>query len=63
MWQRSIGADAKAETLAAEVDGKPTAAEALTAPIKQGKRILFILSIEDGKIWRRAAAPPADGII
>jgi iron complex transport system substrate-binding protein len=60
---KAIGADAKAETLAAEVDGKLTAAEALTAPVKQRKRILFILSLKDGKILASGSGTAADGII
>ena len=47
---KAIGADAKAEALAADVDKRLKAAEALTADVKERKRILFILSFKDGRI-------------
>ena len=60
---RAIGAAAKAETPAAEVDGKLAPAEALTAPVKQRKCILFILSLKDGKILASGSGTAAGGII
>ena len=41
---KALGADAKAEALAADVDADLKAAEALTAGITERKRVLFILS-------------------
>lgn len=47
---KALGVDARAELLAKELDAKLTAAEKQTASIKQRKRILFVLSIQGGKI-------------
>ena len=60
---RAIGADAKAEALVADVDTKLKAAEALTAGVKERKRILFILSFKDGRILASGSGTAADGII
>ena len=60
---RAIGADAKGEALAADVDAKLKAAEALTANVKERKRILFILSFKDGRILASGSGTAADGII
>lgn len=60
---KAIGADDKAETLAAQVDGKLKEAEELTAGVKERKRVLFILSMQGGKIQAAGAGTAADGII
>jgi iron complex transport system substrate-binding protein len=60
---KAIGADAKAEALAAEVDGKLKDAEKLTADVKERKRVLFILSMQGGKIQASGANTAANGII
>ena len=46
-----------------EVDAKLKAAEALTANVKERKRILFILSFKDGRILASGSGTAADGII
>jgi iron complex transport system substrate-binding protein len=60
---KALDADAKAEVLAAEVDAKLKAAEKQTASIKQRKRVLFVLSIQGGKILASGSKTAADGII
>lgn len=60
---KALGADDKAETLAAELDAKLTLAQKQTAAIKARKRILFILSFQGGKILGSGSDTAADGII
>lgn len=60
---KALGVDAKAETLAAETDAKLKAAEKQTASIKERKRILFVLSIQGGKILAAGSDTAGDGII
>lgn len=60
---KALGFDAKAETLVAETDAKLKAAEKQTASIKQRKRILFVLSIQGGKILAAGTDTAGDGII
>ncbi|MGX8013450.1 heme/hemin ABC transporter substrate-binding protein [Mesorhizobium sp. ORM8.1] len=60
---KALGVDAKAEKLAAEMDAKLTAAEKLTASIKERRRILFVLSTQNGKILAAGSDSAADGII
>ncbi|MBM2711995.1 hemin ABC transporter substrate-binding protein [Mesorhizobium caraganae] len=60
---KALGVDAKAETLAAETDAKLKAAEKQTALIKERKRILFVLSIQGGKILAAGSDTAGDGII
>ncbi|ESY19554.1 MULTISPECIES: hemin ABC transporter substrate-binding protein [unclassified Mesorhizobium] len=60
---KALGVDAKAETLIAETDAKLKAAEKQTASIKQRKRILFVLSIQGGKILAAGTDTAGDGII
>ncbi|CCV07474.1 Periplasmic binding protein [Mesorhizobium metallidurans STM 2683] len=60
---KALGADAKADALAAEIDAKLKAAEKQTASIKDRKRILFILSLQGGKILAAGSQTAADGII
>lgn len=60
---KAIGADAKAETLAFDVDGKLREAERLTAGIAARKRVLFVLSLQGGRILAAGGNTAADGII
>lgn len=60
---KALGVDAKAEVLAKELDAKLTAAEKQTASIKQRKRILFVLSIQGGKILAAGSDTAADGMV
>lgn len=62
---KALGADAKAETLAAEIDKQLSDAEALTKDVPQAerKRVLFILSLQGGKILASGSSTAADGII
>ncbi|RJT32834.1 hemin ABC transporter substrate-binding protein [Mesorhizobium waimense] len=60
---KAIGADAKAAELAVETDARLKAAEKQTASIKDRKRILFVLSMQGGKILASGTDTAADGII
>lgn len=60
---KALGVDAKAEALAAEVDARLKEAEALTADIKERKRVMFVLSMQGGKIMAAGTGSSADGII
>ncbi|WP_287063882.1 hemin ABC transporter substrate-binding protein [Mesorhizobium sp.] len=60
---KALGADAKADALAAEIDVKLKAAEKQTASIKDRKRVLFVLSMRGGKILASGSNTAADGII
>lgn len=59
----SLGADAAAEKLAASVDADLAAAEKLTAGLKEHKRVLFLLSMQGGKLLAAGADTAADGVI
>jgi iron complex transport system substrate-binding protein len=60
---KAIGAEQKAESLAAEIGDKLTKAEQLTADIKERKRVLFVLSTKGGKILASGGNTAAHGII
>ena len=60
---KALGADAKAEALAAEVDARLKTIEAQTASIRDRKRVLFILSMQGGKILASGSDTAANGII
>lgn len=60
---KALGADAKAEVLVKDVDVKLKAAAKQTASIKERKRVLFVLSIQGGKILASGSDTAADGII
>ena len=62
---KALDVEAKAEALAKEVDGQLSEAEALTKdiPADQRKRVLFILSMQGGKILASGSNTAADGII
>ncbi len=60
---KALGAEAKADALAAEIDAKLKAAEKQTSAIKDRKRVLFVLSMRGGKILASGSNTAADGII
>ncbi|WP_353645683.1 hemin ABC transporter substrate-binding protein [Mesorhizobium sp. WSM2239] len=60
---KALGTDAKAEALAGSVAAKLEAAEKLTDGITERKRVLFILSIQGGKILASGSDTAANGII
>ncbi|WP_246811166.1 hemin ABC transporter substrate-binding protein [Mesorhizobium sp. AA22] len=60
---KALGVDAKADALAAEIEAKLKAAEKQTASIKDRKRVLFVLSMQGGKILASGSDTAADGII
>jgi len=60
---KALGQEAKAEELSKEVDAKLTAAEAVTAGLTERKRVLFILSLQGGKILASGTGTAADGMI
>ncbi|MGX9117936.1 heme/hemin ABC transporter substrate-binding protein [Mesorhizobium sp. BHbsci] len=60
---KALGVDAKADALAAEIDAKLKAAEEQTASINDRKRVLFVLSMQGGKILASGSDTAADGII
>ncbi len=62
---KALGAEAKAEELATKVDQQLSEAEALTAGIPQAdrKRVLFILSLQGGKLLASGSGTAAAGII
>ncbi|TGR20554.1 MULTISPECIES: hemin ABC transporter substrate-binding protein [unclassified Mesorhizobium] len=60
---KALGVEAKAEVLAKALDAKLTAAEKQTASIKERKRVLFVLSIQGGKIRAAGSETAADGMV
>jgi iron complex transport system substrate-binding protein len=60
---KALGVEERAAALAADVDGKLKAAEALTASVQQRKRVLFILSMQGGKLLAAGGNTAADGIL
>lgn len=59
----AIGAGQKADELAGDVDRTLALAEQRAAGIAQRQRVLFILSVQDGKILASGTDTAADGII
>ncbi len=59
----ALGVDAEAAALTAELDTQLAAAEALTANISERKAVLFVLSIQGGKINASGTGTAANGII
>jgi iron complex transport system substrate-binding protein len=61
----ALGVTDKAEALAARLEGELKAAEAATADIPKAerKRVLFIISVQDGKIRAAGGHTAANGII
>jgi iron complex transport system substrate-binding protein len=60
---QALGVEEKAERLALEVDANLAAAEKRTAGITDRKRVLFILSMQDGRILASGTETAANGII
>jgi iron complex transport system substrate-binding protein len=60
---KALGADDKAAALSASVDADLAPAERLTADLPERKRVLFILSMQGGKILASGDGTAADGII
>lgn len=59
----ALGVKDKADALAASVDAKLKSAESSTAGIEERKRVLFVLSLQGGKILAAGSNTAADGII
>lgn len=59
----ALGVPDKASELSSDVDGKLKKAEAQIASIKDRKRVLFILSMQGGKVLASGSDTAADGII
>lgn len=59
----AIGEQGKADALAKKVDSELNAAEALTKDISERKRVLFVLSMQGGKILASGSDTAADGMI
>lgn len=60
---KALGVEAKADALVSELDTELKTAEAITADVTERKRILFILSMQDGKVMASGSDTAADGII
>jgi iron complex transport system substrate-binding protein len=60
---KAFGVDEKAAALSAQVDADLAAAEKLTAGIPEKKRVLFILSMQGGKILAAGSHTAANAII
>jgi len=60
---QAIGAEGEAAALADAVDKDLRAVEASAAGVTQRKRVLFILSVQDGRILASGTGTAADGII
>lgn len=59
----ALNVDSKADALASRVEADLAAAEKLTAGLAERKRVLFILSIQGGKLLAAGSGTAADGII
>ena len=60
---KAFDADEKAAELAAAVDADLAAAEKLTAGVAEKKRVLFVMSLQGGKILAAGSRTAANGII
>ncbi len=60
---KAFDADEKAAELAAAVDADLTASEKLTAGVAEKKRVLFVMSLQGGKILAAGSHTAANGII
>jgi iron complex transport system substrate-binding protein len=60
---KALGVDGKAKVLAKAIDARLKAAEDRAASIKDRKRVLFVLSMQGGKILASGSGTAADGII
>src|SRR5690606_8119974 len=59
----ALGVTEKADALAETVDRDLAQVEAMTGSLQEHKRILFILSFQDGKLLGSGEGPAADGIL
>lgn len=59
----ALGKNERAEALASDIDQKLKAAEAATTSITERKRVVFILSMQGGKVLAAGKDSAADGII
>ncbi|RFC69506.1 MULTISPECIES: heme/hemin ABC transporter substrate-binding protein [Mesorhizobium] len=59
----ALGEKEKADTLAKQVDSELNAAEAITRNVTERKRVLFVLSLQGGKILAAGSDTAADGMI
>ncbi|HEY4192135.1 MAG TPA: ABC transporter substrate-binding protein, partial [Mesorhizobium sp.] len=60
---KALNVESKAATLAEAVDAKLAAAESQAASIRDRKRVLFVLSMQGGKILASGSHTAANGII
>lgn len=60
---KALGAEDAAEALAAKVDERLKAVESQTADIADRKRVLFVLSLQSGKVLASGTGTAADGMI
>lgn len=60
---KALGVEDRAAALAEDTDARLKAAEARTANIERRKRVLFVLSMQGGKILAAGADTAADGIV
>lgn len=60
---KAFGADGKAAELVASVDADLAAAEKMTSGVSEKKRVLFVLSMQGGKILAAGSHTAASGII
>ena len=59
----ALGVDGKAASLAAQVEADIKAAETATSKIESRKRVLFVLSMQGGRLLASGSNTAADGII
>lgn len=59
----AVGADDKAKVLADKLQGELADVAAATAKVTTPKRVLFVLSVQDGKLMASGTGTAADGII
>lgn len=59
----ALGVEDKAKALAAELGGQLKNVEAITAKVATPQRVLFVLSVQDGKLMASGTGTAADGII
>lgn len=60
---QALGVEAKADELAAQVDADLKQAEEMTSDVATRQKVLFILSMQDGKVQASGTGSAADGII
>lgn len=59
----ALGVPDKAKVLAGELDIQLKSVEAITAKVAAPRRVLFVLSVQDGKLMASGTGTAADGII